>query len=91
MLWLWFRLAATVLIGPLAWEPQYAMGVALERKKKKKKEWISFIHSVVRSTPLVSRMRFAQQSWNAEAVTIPDHKVTMKAQRGKATDPRSHS
>ena len=42
MLWLWYRLAATVLIQPLAWEPPYAVGVAQRRqktKKKKKKNW----------------------------------------------------
>ena len=33
LLWLWRRLAATVLIGPLAWESPYAMGVALKRQK----------------------------------------------------------
>ena len=38
LLWLWRRLAATALIGPLAWEPPYAMGVALRRQKKKKKK-----------------------------------------------------
>ena len=36
LLWLWCRLAATALIGPLAQEPPYAMGVALKRLKKKK-------------------------------------------------------
>ena len=35
LLWLWCRPAATALIGPLAWEPPYAVGVALERQKKK--------------------------------------------------------
>ena len=35
---LWCRLAATPLIGPLAWEPPYAVGVALEKPKKKKRE-----------------------------------------------------
>ena len=35
--WLWYRLAATGLIRPLAWEPPYATGAALEKKKKKKK------------------------------------------------------
>ena len=35
-LWLWRRLAATVLIGPLAWEPPYAAGAALKRQKGKK-------------------------------------------------------
>ena len=32
------RPAATALIGPLAWEPPYATGVALKRQKTKKKE-----------------------------------------------------
>ena len=33
---LWLRLAAVALIRPLAWEPLYAMGVALKSKGKKK-------------------------------------------------------
>ena len=37
MLWLWHRPAAVALIGPLAWEPPYAMGTALKGQKKKKK------------------------------------------------------
>ena len=32
----WQRLAAIAPIGPLAWEPPYAAGVALKRKKEKK-------------------------------------------------------
>ena len=35
LLWLWHRLVATALIRPLAWEPPYAMGAALEKTKKK--------------------------------------------------------
>ena len=38
LLWLWHRLEATVLIQPLAWEPPYAVGAALEKTKKGKKE-----------------------------------------------------
>ena len=41
LLWLWRRPAAVAPIGPLAWEPPYAVGVALKRqntKKKKKKD-----------------------------------------------------
>ena len=44
LLWLWHRLAAIAPIRPLAWEPPYAAGAALEKakrpkkKKKKKKE-----------------------------------------------------
>ena len=42
LLWLWCRPVATVLIGPLAWEPPYAMGTSLKRQKtKKKKETVS--------------------------------------------------
>ena len=36
MLWLWRRLAAVALIGPLAREPPYAAGAALKGKKKKR-------------------------------------------------------
>ena len=40
LLWLWWKPVAAALIGPLAWEPPYAMGVALKRaKKKKRKSW----------------------------------------------------
>ena len=38
LLWLWCRPAAVALTGPLAWEPPYAMGVALKRKKKNENE-----------------------------------------------------
>ena len=38
LLWLWCRLAATALIGPLAWEPPYAMGVAPQKNQKDKKK-----------------------------------------------------
>ena len=37
LLWLWRRLAATALIQPLAWEPPYAAGVALEKANKQTK------------------------------------------------------
>ena len=35
--WLWLWPAATALIRALAWEPQYAMGAALKKGKKKNK------------------------------------------------------
>ena len=31
LLWLWYRLGAAALIQPLAWEPPYAVGVALKK------------------------------------------------------------
>ena len=36
LLWLWCRPAATAPIRPLAWEPPYAEGVALEKTEKTK-------------------------------------------------------
>ena len=42
LLWLWCRLEAVAPTRPLAWEPSYAEGMALKRKKKKKKEGITW-------------------------------------------------
>ena len=36
LLWLWHRLVATAPIRPLAWEPPYAVGAALEKAKRQK-------------------------------------------------------
>ena len=36
LLWLWSRPVATAPIGALAWEPPFAMDMALKRKKKKR-------------------------------------------------------
>ena len=52
LLWLWCRLAAIAPIRPLAWEPPYDVGVALEKrqkdkktkKKEKKKNLEAFMH-----------------------------------------------
>jgi len=38
LLWLWCRLAATALTGPLAWELPYATGGALKSKKQTNKK-----------------------------------------------------
>ena len=37
-LWLWCRPVATAPITPLAWEPPYAGGAALEKAKRPKKK-----------------------------------------------------
>ena len=37
LLWLWCRLTGVALIGPLAWEPPYATGVAPQKAKKNPK------------------------------------------------------
>ena len=38
LVWLWYRPTTIALIQPLAWEPPYAVGVALKRQEKKKKK-----------------------------------------------------
>ena len=38
LLWLWRRPVATAPVQPLAWEPPYAVGVALKDNKKKKEK-----------------------------------------------------
>ena len=38
LLWLWCRLVAKAPIRPLAWEPPYAIGAALEKAKRQKKK-----------------------------------------------------
>ena len=43
LLWLWYRSAAIAPIRPLAWEPPYAVGMALISKKKKKKK----VHTLI--------------------------------------------
>ena len=38
LLWLWREPAATAPIRPLAWEPPYAAGMAIEKTKRQKKK-----------------------------------------------------
>ena len=46
LLWLWRRPVATAApIGPLAWEPPYAVGAAQEMARKKKKKVRGFEYS----------------------------------------------
>ena len=39
LLWLWCGPVAVALIGPIAWEPPYAVGMALKKDKTNKKHW----------------------------------------------------
>ena len=45
LLWLWHRPVATAPVGPLAWEPPYAMGMALKRQKDKKEIKCSLLYA----------------------------------------------
>ena len=38
LLWLWRRPVAAAPIRPLAWDPPYAVGAALEKAKRQKKK-----------------------------------------------------
>ena len=44
-LWLWCRPVATVPIGPLSWEPPYAVGAALKRQRQNKQKYPSVASS----------------------------------------------
>ena len=46
LLWLWYRPAATAPIRPLAWEPPYAVDVAVEKAKRPKKKKNCANHTV---------------------------------------------
>ena len=52
LLWLWYRLVATAPIGPLAWEPPYAMGVVLKTFLK--------IEKIKNSTSITSHFFFCK-------------------------------
>ena len=57
-LWLWCRPVATALIRPLAWEPPYATGAALEKgkkTKKKKKELLTLCSPLLEIHIIISR------------------------------------
>ena len=47
LLWLWCRPAAVALIHPLAWEPPYAEGVALRRKRERERERVYTCHFIL--------------------------------------------
>ena len=49
LLWLWGQPVATAPIRPLAWEPPYALGSALEKAKRQKKRK-QIIYSLVKTS-----------------------------------------
>ena len=53
---LWCRPVATAPIGPLAWEPPYAEGAALEKAKRLKKKSIHYLFSSITEIPELSRI-----------------------------------
>ena len=82
MLWLWQRPAATAPTGPLAWEPPYALDVALEKKKKKKRR---FIHTVWESVQdvLLRKQSKLQNNMNNKFIIIKIIMMTIFAEAWK--------
>ena len=54
LLWLWHRPATVAPIQPLAWEPPYAVGVALEEAKIQKEKFFFFTGNLVHPGVAVS-------------------------------------
>ena len=54
-LWLWCRPAAIAPIRPIAWEPPYAVGAALEKDQKKKKSFINFLEPERRNAAVATQ------------------------------------
>ena len=44
LLWLWHRLAASAPVGPIAWEPPYAVDAVSKKGKKKKKKTLCIVY-----------------------------------------------
>lgn len=91
----WTRVNRTVLSGQKrATKKAWPDG---SRQAMWRQELISFIYSFILSFCTPGLTSSAQQSCEAGAVIIPNwsmyshYKVTTKAQRGKATYPKSHS
>ena len=51
LLWLWCRLVATAWIGPLAWEPPYAVGAVLKKTPKNRAAPTGFQLPLVGAVP----------------------------------------
>ena len=70
-----YRLVATALISPLAWEPPHAVGMALDKKRKKRKylrhkEWVK--ESTITQLPLffLQTILFSLLPWTRVTVMV---------------------
>ena len=55
LLWLWRRPAAVAPIRPLAWEPPYATGAALEKAKRQKQQQQQNKNKFAKEIPIVAQ------------------------------------
>ena len=88
LLWLWCRLVTAGPIGPLAWEPPYAVAAALE-KTKKKKETPYFLCVEVHLHPCAQSLdvKLEVQSRHAFVISIDTAKFLVLYILAKAVRP----
>ena len=77
LLWLWCRPAATALIGPLAWEPPYALSTALEKTKKKK----FFFRSIFSNSSPLSYIQRLTARWKTSALGVGEIRIAKRKAR----------
>ena len=73
LLWLWCRSVATAPIQPLAWEPPYAEGVALKKKKEKLFSYVSRRFKVH-----LSLLRNRSFYYHPRTLTVPSDALCLK-------------
>ena len=79
MLWLWCRPAAVAPIGPLAWEPPYASGAALKRKKQSTTNSTNIINIILNRTRLNGfPLRSGARLFNTEREICPVQSKAIK-------------
>ena len=87
LLWLWCRSAVTTPIGPQAWEPPYAVGVALKRQMDKKKRSMGRILlwcSRLRIWGVAAAVWVAAEAWvQSQAQKFPHRKDKKKKKKKK--------
>ena len=85
-LWLWRGLAAVALIGPLAWEPPYTIGVALGGGKRLSETFCSLQINFI-----IWQMRKAAQEHSlANWLRSWDSRAARGSQIGRAWHQGSH-
>ena len=77
MLWLWLRLEVSAPLGPLAWEPPYATGMALKRPKKKKK--VVYTEKGILFSLKKEILAFATTWMNREEITLSEISQSQKS------------